>query len=66
MTRWVLSWTCFRIGAACGWICHRCDPLVPIFYRPYQKFIAWSSDIQGATDQGPWQRPAHQTGPEGQ
>lgn len=25
-----------------------------IFFHPYQKMMAWSSDIQGDTNNGPW------------
>lgn len=69
--RWAAAWSCFWIGHVFS-LPLRYDHTftVWLFWRPYQKFMAWSSDIQGSTDKGPWCvveiEPAHQSGPEGE
>ena len=55
MMRYCLAYICFWIGhmfslpLRTNW-----DWVMPICWRPYQKFMEWSSVIQGNTDQGPW------------
>lgn len=63
--RWALSWGLYWAGDAIS----RLLALVPdldyllwewaagALYRPYNRLMVWSSQVQGETDQGPWEKP---------
>lgn len=57
-SRWLLAYGLYYIGAFFSWLCHKWDWTCWFAYRPYQLFMSWSIDAQGASDFGPWAKGA--------
>lgn len=61
-----LSWICYWLGDAVSRPLHWFGDswangvAVNVCWRPYQKLMAWSCDLQGERPDGPWYPPANE------